>query len=48
MNLQFEWDEIKAVTNLHKHEIRFEEAITVFGDSHSITIYDVAHSAEED
>jgi uncharacterized DUF497 family protein len=48
MNLQFEWDEDKAIENLGKHGISFDESITVFGDPYSITIYDSEHSEEED
>lgn len=28
----FVWDEAKAVANIHKHGISFEEAVTVFDD----------------
>lgn len=48
MTLQFEWDEIKAVANLEKHGVSFEEAQTVFGDSESLTILDEFHSERED
>ena len=48
MNLQFDWDEAKAETNIRKHGISFEEAITVFGDPLAVTIYDVGHSGDED
>jgi len=48
MDLQFEWDEVKAVTNLRKHGVSFEEAITAFGDLNTITIFDVKHSEAED
>lgn len=48
MNLRFEWDETKAAANIRKHGITFEEAVTVLGDSHSITIYDQFHSDEEE
>jgi uncharacterized protein len=48
MSLRFEWDAIKAAANVCKHSISFEEAVTVFGDSQSITIYDELHSDEED
>ena len=48
MNFQFKWDEAKAVKNVRKHKVRFEEAITVFGDPRSITIFDAAHSETED
>jgi hypothetical protein len=47
MALTFEWDANKARTNLAKHGISFEEASTVFGDPHSLTIPDPAHSAVE-
>jgi len=30
MSLRFEWDPNKAEANLAKHEISFEEAMTVF------------------
>lgn len=45
--MDFEWDEKKAVANLKKHKISFEEARTVFADPFSITIDDPKHSAEE-
>lgn len=32
MNLRFEWDARKALTNRMKHGVLFEEAITVFND----------------
>lgn len=28
----FVWDENKALSNFHKHGVRFEEAASVFGD----------------
>lgn len=33
MDLEFEWDEDKAFSNLEKHEVDFEDAIHVFLDS---------------
>lgn len=47
MKLQFEWDEVKDKENQRKHGICFEEAKTIFNDSHSITINDPTHSIEE-
>lgn len=32
MALQFEWDEHKAVLNLKRHRVSFQEATTVFAD----------------
>jgi len=40
---RFEWDETKAIANINKHGVGFEEAITVFGDPNSITIFDAEH-----
>jgi uncharacterized protein len=48
MHLRFEWDEAKAAANLEKHGVNFDEAQTVFGDPHSITIFDAQHSDTED
>lgn len=48
MSLQFEWDEAKATANLRKHDVSFEEAITIFSDPRTLTIFDVEHSDEED
>ena len=31
-SLSFEWDEKKSTSNLKKHGVSFEEAITVFSD----------------
>jgi uncharacterized protein len=30
--MKFEWDPQKAESNLRKHDVSFEEAITVFND----------------
>ena len=40
----FEWDDAKAVANLKKHRISFDEAVTVFGDMQAITFADTDHS----
>ena len=32
MDFEFEWDEAKAISNLEKHGISFDEAIEVFLD----------------
>jgi len=42
-----DWDEDKALENLRKHGISFEEAGTVFLDPLSITIADRSHSGFE-
>jgi uncharacterized DUF497 family protein len=43
----FEWDENKAHTNLKKHGISFDEAVSVLLDPLSITVADPDHSEEE-
>ena len=47
IDLDFEWDEDKAIANLKKHKVSFEEAKTVFADPFAITIDDPKHSADE-
>ena len=46
--MRFDWDENKAVSNLSKHGVSFEEAKTVFDDPLYVDFYDPAHSEEED
>jgi len=45
--VRFIWDARKASSNQRKHGVRFEEAVTTFGDPLSITIPDPDHSMEE-
>jgi uncharacterized protein len=45
--MEFEWDIKKAVKNLKKHGISFQEAASVFGDPLAITFDDPDHSSEE-
>jgi uncharacterized DUF497 family protein len=47
MDLTFEWDPEKAVENLKKHGISFEEASSVFGDPLSTVVDDPDHSFGE-
>jgi uncharacterized DUF497 family protein len=46
--MQFEWNNEKAVSNLAKHGVSFEEAKTVFDDSLYIDLYDPDHSEDEE
>lgn len=48
MALLFEWDPNKARTNLAKHGVTFDEAVTAFEDILSLTIADPVHSVEEE
>jgi uncharacterized protein len=47
VTLRFEWNRKKALLNIRKHGITFEEASTIFGDSLSLTIPDPYHSIGE-
>lgn len=47
MSLVCEWDASKAKTNLRKHSVRFEEAMTVFDDPLAVIFRDEDHSSEE-
>ena len=48
MGIDFEWDEEKAILNLRKHGVSFEEAATVFRDDLSVTVPDPDHSVAEE
>lgn len=47
MDPEFEWDAAKAETNVRKHGIAFEEALTVFADPLARIFDDPDHSSEE-
>jgi uncharacterized DUF497 family protein len=47
-SVSFEWDEKKSKANLTKHKVSFDEAQTVFFDSHARMIFDPDHSSSED
>ena len=46
--IRFEWDDNKNKTNIEKHGISFEEAVTVFEDDEALIIVDDAHSQKEE
>ena len=46
--LRFEWDPVKAESNLKKHGVSFEEARTVFFDDYAVEFYDDEYSEWED
>jgi uncharacterized protein len=48
MPLTFEWDPIKARTNLQKHGVSFSEAVSAFMDQLSVTVPDPDHSDDEE
>lgn len=45
--MRFQWDAEKAQSNLKKHGITFEEALTVFYDPLAATFDDPDHSQHE-
>jgi len=45
--MKFNWDDKKAKTNLKKHGISFDEALSVFLDPLASTIADPDHSQRE-
>lgn len=45
--MEFEWDLNKAIVNLSRHSISFDEAKTVFQDPFYIVFDDPDHSFEE-
>ena len=46
--MQFEWYENKAESNWLKHNITFEEAVTVFADPYLLFTEDSQHSDREE
>ena len=46
--LNFEWDDQKAASNLSKHGVSCDEAVSVFGDGRALTFSDTDHNEIED
>jgi uncharacterized protein len=46
--MKFEWDDNKAVRNLSKHGVSFDEAKTIFDDPLYVDFYDPDHSDDEE
>jgi len=46
--LEIAWDPTKARSNLAKHGVRFEHAATVLLDPLALTVFDEAHSIDEE
>jgi hypothetical protein len=44
---KFEWDDQKAASNLLKHGVSFDEAVSVFGDAQALTFSDTDHCEVE-
>jgi uncharacterized DUF497 family protein len=43
----YEWDPSKAAANLHRHDVSFAEAASVFLDPMALTFDDPDHSEDE-
>lgn len=48
MSYKFEWDPVKAASNLRDHTVSFDEVSTVFGDPLAMLMADPDHSEEEE
>jgi uncharacterized DUF497 family protein len=48
MDIIFDWDRRKALSNAAKHGVTFTEAATVFADPLSVTVPDPRHSSGEE
>lgn len=46
--IRFEWNPAKAIANLRKHVVSFEEARSVFFDEFGVQFFDEDHAEEED
>ncbi len=46
--MEFEWDPDKAIVNLRRHGVSFDEAATVLADPLSLTVLDPDHSQDEE
>jgi uncharacterized protein len=46
--LRFEWDDLKAASNLRKHGVSFDEAVSVFADGLALTFSDTDHFESEE
>lgn len=47
-DIEFDWDDVKALSNLRDHRVDFLEAMTVFADPLTLTDFDDEHSDDED
>jgi len=48
MEYDFQWDPNKARSNQGKHGISFQQATQIFKDPAMMTVFDEAHSLDED
>ena len=43
LRVRFTWDPSKARSNVRKHAVSFEEAVTCFADPHALIVDDLVH-----
>jgi uncharacterized protein len=48
VRIEFDWDPAKAASNLAKHEVSFEQAMTVFADPLALSRTDDAPGLQEE
>ncbi|MDF1643414.1 MAG: BrnT family toxin [Pseudomonadales bacterium] len=48
MQYNFEWNPRKALTNIRKHGVTFEEATKVFDDPMALTVFDDEQSDDDE
>ena len=48
MQVEFDWNPVKAASNLAKHGVSFEEAMAVFADPLALSRLDENHGAIEE
>jgi len=48
LRYQFDWNPEKERQNIRKHRISFRHAATIFRDPNQLSIFDDAHSDQED
>jgi uncharacterized DUF497 family protein len=46
--IKLEWDKVKELKNISKHNISFKEASSVFYDDYAVQFYDKEHSVLEE
>ena len=46
--MRFDWDPVKAATNIRRHKVSFEVAKTVFFDDFAVQFFDEEHSSYEE
>lgn len=46
--IKFEWDKAKALANVKKHGVSFDEAQSIFYDELAVQFFDEEHASEEE